>query len=215
MTSHPNCNICKELAGLCAEECGRDYQELVVAKRNVIVSGKNLVVIPSVGPLNNSHVMLVPRIHANSFAELPQREQEEALIILNKLQQHVNKKTGLKLFFFESGAGELTDHSGGCISHAHIHCIAESPDFFNRLTQEVVLTPVLPGDYSGADKKQGYIWFMSSAGKAFVCNKPLLPSQFLRYVYAQGTKSPNIWNWRRHTNFPSIKEVINTYEGIV
>lgn len=208
------CNICKELSGLSAEECGTEYQELVTSGENIIVSGERLAVIPSVGPLSDTHAMLVPFTHVNSFAELSTTDLEEASLLLEKLQQHIQKKIGQKLFFFESGAGELTDHSGGCISHAHIHCIQESSEFFNRLSREVLLTPVKHMDFSSADTKHGYIWFMSSAGETYICNNPLLPSQFLRYIYAQNTNSPSIWNWRRHTNFSSIKEVINIYHGI-
>ncbi|WP_394787195.1 hypothetical protein [Rhodoferax sp.] len=214
MTSQIKCNICKEISGFGAEECGKDYQELVALGENLIILGKHFAVIPSVGPLSNTHVMLVPLTHVNSFAELSTAALEEASLLLEKLQLHVKQKIGRSLFFFESGAGELTDHSGGCITHAHIHCIAESIDFYDRLSREVLLKPVGRMDFSNADKKHGYIWFMSSTGEAYICNNPLLPSQFLRYIYAQSTKIPSIWNWRRHTNFPSIKEVLNIYHGI-
>lgn len=214
MTSKVNCNICKELSGASAEECGSDYQKLVASGANTITSGKYFTVIPSVGPLSKTHVMLVPFAHVNSFAELPTNSLQEASTLLEKLQQHIQEKTGQKLFFFESGAGHLSDHSGGCITHAHIHCIMESPAFLDRLSQEVSPTPVGYMDFSSADTKHGYIWFMSSAKEAYICNKPLLPSQFLRYIYAQNTNSPSVWNWRRHTNFSAIQDVIDTYKGI-
>lgn len=214
MTIPAKCNICKELAGEGAEECGGDYQKLVSSGENIILTGAEFAVVPSVGPLDSTHVMLVPFVHVNSFAELPKATLKEAAELLDSLQRHVYKKTGGKLFFFESGAGELTNQSGGCITHAHIHCIAESPGFFDRLQQEVLLVPAREMDFSGADTKSGYIWFMSSAKEAYICNRPLLPSQFLRYIYAQYTARPSTWNWRRNTNFLEIKKVIDFYKGI-
>lgn len=214
MTLMIDCNICKELSGIGADECGRDYQELIRRGENIILSSSNFAIIPSVGPLSGAHAMLVPLNHINSFAELPPSALHEAAGLLDRMQEHISKKLGKKLFFFESGAGQLASHSGGCITHAHIHCITEAVGFLERLSAEVSLSPTKEMDFSGADLKHGYIWFRSSAGECYVCNRPLLPSQFLRYVYAQCTNSPNIWNWRRHTNFTEVQEVVSAYEGI-
>jgi len=214
MTTKVNCNICKELAGTGADECGRDYQELICRGENIILSSSNFAIIPSIGPLSETHAMVVPFRHVNSFAELPPSALHETANLLGKMQEHIKKKLGKKLFFFESGAGQLTSHSGGCITHAHIHCITESLDFFDRLSVEVSLSPTKEMDFSGADTKHGYIWFRNSAGDSYICNKPLLPSQFLRYMYAQSTNSPSIWNWRRHANFTEVQEVLSAYKGI-
>lgn len=214
METKIDCNICNELSGAGTDECGLDYQELIRLGDNIILSSSNFAIIPSVGPLSRTHAMLVPFKHVNSFAELPTIFLQEAAIFLNRMQEHVRKNLGQNLFFFESGAGKLTSQSGGCITHAHIHCIAESPDFFNRLSAEVSLSPTEDMDFSGADIMHGYIWFKTANKESYICNKPLLPSQFLRFIYAQCTNNPNIWNWRRHTNFAEVKEVISTYKGI-
>lgn len=214
MTPKLDCNICKELAGTGADECGQDYQALIRNGDNRILSSSNFAVIPSVGPLSGTHAMLVPLSHINSFAELPPNSLHEAASLLDRMQEHISKKLGEKLFFFESGAGQLTSHSGGCITHAHIHCITESSDFFDRLSAEVSLSLTEKMNFTGADTKHGYIWFRDSDGDCYICNRPLLPSQFLRYMYAQCTNSPNIWNWRRHTNFTEVKEVVSAYKGI-
>lgn len=209
-----DCNICKELAGIGADECGEDYQKLIQSGDNILFSSNNFVIVPSVGPLNTTHAMLVPLSHRNSFAELSPSALHEAASLLDRMQEHIKNKLGKKLFFFESGAGQLTTHSGGCITHAHIHCITESSHFFDRLSAEVSISPTKEMDFTEADKKHGYIWFRDSSGNCFICNNPLLPSQFLRYVYAQCTNSPNIWNWRRHTNFTKVQEVVSAYKGI-
>ncbi len=214
METKLNCNICNELAGFGAEECGTDYQSLIAEGKNIILSSPHFAVIPSVGPLNKTHAMLVPFRHANSFAELSKSELEEATNLLDRMQDHIRQTLQQELFFFESGAGQLTSHSGGCITHAHIHCVTESADFLTRLDSEVSLSSAKDMDFTNADTKHGYIWFRSSAGKCHIANKPLLPSQFLRYIYAQCTNSPRTWNWRRHTNFAAVREVVSIYKGI-
>jgi diadenosine tetraphosphate (Ap4A) HIT family hydrolase len=214
MTPIHNCNICKELSGSGAAECGEDYQKIIRAGENILLSSAGFTAIPSVGPLGRTHAMVVPNRHVYSFAELDFSEIREASLLLYRMQNHIQRKFGERLFFFESGAGRLTAHSGGCISHAHIHCITESPGFFDRLSSEVLLVPAKEMNFSEADKEHGYIWFRNSEEANFICNRPLLPPQFLRYIYAQCAGSPSIWNWRRHANFTKIQEVISAYKGI-
>lgn len=214
MRSKSNCNLCQEVSGTCSPECGTEYRQLVSSQQNTIFASQNFVVIPSVGPLNNTHVMLVPKTHVNSFGELSKTDIAEGVEILQRLKTHIQEKFGQKLVFFESGAGNLTSHSGGCITHAHIHCVAESLEFERRLTSEVSLKPITPGDYSLTDIQHGYIWFQNGGGSTFICNRPMLPSQFLRYIYAQYGDTSNVWNWRKHINFPLIKDVLEAYRGV-
>jgi diadenosine tetraphosphate (Ap4A) HIT family hydrolase len=209
-----NCNICEEISGSGSNECGHEYQELIRSRQNILLSSPNFAVIPSVGPLHVTHAMIVPLRHVNSFAELSKGEIDEADELLQKLQNHITGRLGAGLLFFESGAGRLIDRSGGCIAHAHIHCVTDSPDFFERISVELPLVATKYMDFTGADTENGYIWFRSSAGNCYISNRPLLPSQFLRYVYAQCSGSPMKWNWRRHTNFTEIREVVALYNGI-
>jgi len=207
------CNLCSEISGEVAQECGPDYANLVAMNKNILFSSENFIVIPSVGPLNNTHVMLVPKKHVNNFAELSTAEIDEGLKILENLNLYVSKKLNHPLFFFESGAGSRVDHSGGCITHAHIHCVAYQADFFNKISEEVNLSAIKAGDYSSADKYLGYIWILNEKLEAYICNNPLLPSQFLRYLYSQCGKEPSSWNWRKNIRPLLIIEVIEIYKN--
>lgn len=57
----------------------------------------------------------------------------------------------------------------------------------------------------------GYVWYSPDESSHFLCNKPLLPSQFLRYIYAETTSAPAQWNWRRHPNAKGVGRVIDNY----
>lgn len=209
-----NCNLCREISGTCAISEAADYRQLVADGKNILLESPNLVAIPSIGPLNNTHVMIVPRRHVNCIAALSQTELNEAMKMVKSLSSHILKKTGNKLVFFESGASERYSHSGGCIAHAHIHCVAGSADFSARIFREIDLIPTSPWDYSTADKKNGYVSFIEEDGTFHLCNNPLLPSQFLRYIYADQTGTLRGWNWRKHPNIEGVLRVIETYRGI-
>jgi hypothetical protein len=155
--------------------------------------------------------MIVPKEHFNCIAALPKPSISEAVSIINKLKNFYQTRYGKKLIFFESGAGSLTDHSGGCIVHAHIHVLTESLAFDKRIREEVKLELSSKQDHSSADKEFGYVWYMNGEGKQYLSNRPLLPSQFLRYLYSSCENISQQWNWRRHPNINGVEEVLVTY----
>ncbi|WP_085598045.1 MULTISPECIES: HIT family protein [unclassified Pseudomonas] len=207
------CNVCQELQGVAVEGCDPRYQVLVNSRQNIIHESADFVVIPSLGPLNDSHVMIVPKAHVNNFSVIHDSKLAQVRAILQALSSYIESKHGRSLVFFESGAGIRANHSGGCIVHAHIHCVYEQEEFERRLFQEVDFKEGGISWYAGADGDLGYVWYMDGKGKAALCNNPQLPSQFLRYVYSMGNGDIRFWNWRRHNNFEGVLKVVDCYKG--
>lgn len=205
------CNICNELNNDIVN-IPSDYVDIVKSKNNIILFSKDLVVLPSFGPLNNSHVMIVPKDHIFNFYSLPQSHTLQVKTLLNKLQNDFFNTYKKKLVFFESGAGVKNNHSGGCIVHAHIHCVVQSEEFERSLFKEVELENV--SDETTFNTQQGYIWYKAADGQEYLKNNPLLPSQFLRYLYMQSSNTPKSWNWRRNIDIVGIRSVIDTYRKI-
>lgn len=205
------CNICNELNNDIVN-IPSDYADIVKSKKNIILSSKDLVVLPSFGPLNNSHIMIVPRDHIFNFYSLSQSHSKQIKALLNKLQKDFFSTYEKNLVFFESGAGANSNHSGGCIVHAHIHCVVQNEEFERSLFKEVELEEV--NDKTTFNVQQGYIWYKAADGKEYLKNNPLLPSQFLRYLYMQSSSTPKSWNWRRNIDIGGIQSVIDTYRKI-
>ncbi|NIF21360.1 HIT domain-containing protein [Candidatus Pantoea multigeneris] len=205
-----SCGICDEINGVSYIE---GYGKIVGDKKNIIAETNDFLIVPSVGPLNNSHVMLITKHHVNSFASIDRGIRDEARKTLRKLNEFMFKKTGRPLIFFESGAGKNIDHSGGCIFHAHIHCVYHSPEFENSLKKEINFTKI-EDPRLNFDTRNGYVWYMNNNYNEFICNNPLLPSQFLRYLYSNSNSIQGNWNWRRDNNISGIMKVIENYENL-
>ncbi|MDP4557290.1 hypothetical protein Q9247_06320 [Halomonas meridiana] len=205
------CNICSELNDDMVN-IPSDYANIVKSKRNIILSSKDLVVLPSFGPLNNSHVMIVPRDHFFNFYSLSRDCSKQVEFLLDKLKEGFFNSFEEDLVFFESGAGANSNHSGGCIVHAHIHCVVQSKEFERSLFKEVELEEI--NDKTTFDVQKGYIWYKAADGKEYLKNNPLLPSQFLRYLYMQSSSTPASWNWRRNIDVGGMQSVIDTYRKI-
>lgn len=209
-----NCNICDELSGQDFSSHGPEYKAIVQSRKNILASTKNFHVLPSIGPLHRSHVMIVPKVHCNSFGQLPFALNLEKLELVNCIRAYFSSLFDHQLIFFESGAGRLINHSGGCIFHAHIHAVVENSAFHERLLREVKLIPTDSFTTSDMNLELGYIWYMDANKSEYLCNNPMLPSQFLRYTYAQSTEVETLWNWRRHANISGVLNVLETYKHL-
>lgn len=208
------CGICEELKMAAFTAGDARYQALIQSRKNIICESEDFVVLPSLGPLNDSHVMIVPKQHVNSFSVISVPQLDQVKKIVRVLSSYIARKHSKRLVFFESGAGSLSSHSGGCIIHAHIHCVYESEEFQHRLFEEVDFTDGGDGWFEKSNSEQGYVWYMGGDEAAFICNDPQLPSQFLRYVYAIAAGDARFWNWRRHNNFEGVLQVIDNYSGV-
>jgi len=210
------CNICRELSSTPVTDFGNDYAEIVLSKDNLIYESQNLVVIPSLGPLNYSHVMVVPKKHLNSFAEVGIEVLNELDLVKDKIREYGKRVLNCEYVFFESGAGTLTNHAGGCIVHAHLHALSFCSEFNARISEEIKLSPVDAKEfYKKADINVGYVLYINAEDDWFLCNNPLLPSQFLRYLYAQCNNVEAYWNWRRHVNIGGVKDVIARFSRFI
>lgn len=209
-----SCNLCLEVSGNSADFFDEAYKTLVASKKNILLETKNFILLPSVGPLNDTHLMIVPKRHIMNFASLTDSELAESKTIMEDLNDRFSRLYESSLIFFESGAGNLTNHSGGCIDHAHIHCLLESQDFEVKLFSEISLLEVESPGYLNADIDLGYIWYKNSAEEVYLCNNPLLPSQFLRFLYAGASSNETLWNWRKNSNSKSVIDVLEKYNPL-
>jgi ATP adenylyltransferase len=206
-----SCGICQEIQGRLPSEVCEGYFDLIRSNRNILFETRRLLVLPSVGPLNPSHVMVVPKKHVNSLAEAGSDYAQELSLAMEAIREHGAKRLQKRVVFFESGTGKLVSHSGGCIVHAHLHAVTESEGF----QAETPMTRVGRGDFFGkADLDGGYVLYVSAQGEYFLSNAPKLPSQFLRYLYSQCENTERLWNWRRHHNIEGVRKVVATFEGL-
>jgi len=207
------CNICNELSYRSALPDDSRYTSIVRSGHTRIAETEHLVVLPSVGPIDSCHAMIAPRKHINSFAQLPSNISNSVRLLMRQMRDFVKKEHSKELVFFESGAGTLSGHAGGCIIHAHIHAVSYCKDFEERLFGEVAMQLQLADEsLTSADTKFGYVWYMDPDEREYICNRPMLPSQFLRYLYTQTCSNERMWNWRRHPNVDGIFDVLRNYQ---
>lgn len=105
-----NCFLCKVVKG-CPDK-----------PEHILYESENFIVLPGLGAFFDGYVMIVPKEHVMSFAELSKEEYEEFLQVLNDMRFILESVYQKKIFVFECSSGR---NGGGkhetSIVHAHIH----------------------------------------------------------------------------------------------
>src|SRR6185436_20601266 len=77
----------------------------------IVRQSPHCVALPSVAPLGPGHVLVLPRSHVRSMAQLPRELMPEFLAMASDCADIIAKRFGAPLFF-EHGVGRTDE--GGC-----------------------------------------------------------------------------------------------------
>jgi diadenosine tetraphosphate (Ap4A) HIT family hydrolase len=157
------------------------------------------VIAPTRGPLNNGHLLWLPREHITALGQVSDDARPEALAALRGVRDLVEARFGPTISFEHGTSGAPT--AGGCgIDHAHVH--------FVPLTVQLDGLPPVPGaswkllgqnwfDELRALSSQGipYVYFEAPSGARYLTGARGLPSQYVRRWIA-GRLGRAQWDWR-------------------
>jgi diadenosine tetraphosphate (Ap4A) HIT family hydrolase len=210
------CQICNELTGNIDHHNCVEYTQLASVRKTVIATSEHFSVIPSIGALNKSHVLIVPNEHYLSFSSISIRHVNELSVLKEIIRKYNVDHANKKIIFFEHGTGTLNNNSGACIEHAHLHGIWEQKHFSATLFEEVVMRNY--EQYSdlanNADKMQGYIYFEDSDRKYWLANNPDTPSQYFRFLYSKMAGITSSWNWKILPRIDTVNDVLVYYNDL-
>lgn len=211
---NPKCSICNEVKGLASGVPWASYSRIVESGAHVVAESDAFIVVPSVGALNETHVLIVPRRHVNNIASLSQSEFKELKWIKASLVTFGKDTLEKKLIFFEHGAGTEVDSSGSCVEHAHLHVIAAVSGLRELLEEHrhFVNLPSFEAVAEVANTKQGYAILQDQDDSVAIANVPNMAPQLFRRLYSQIQKSPDVWNWRIDPRLDEMRRVIAKYE---
>ena len=88
--------------------------------REIIFESESTFSIYDKFPVNNGHVLIIPKRHCQSYFELTFQEQMDCLQVLNKSKELVNRKYNPDAFNIGINVGEI---AGQTVPHVHIHLI--------------------------------------------------------------------------------------------
>ena len=184
----------------------RNYGSRIITQTN------NFIVLPSLGPLMEGHVLIVPREHRLGMSGIPEAQYDELEEIFREVSIKITEEYGASLFF-EHGDISREKKAGSCIQHAHFHVLPTDLEIANYLENRLERREIkkLVELRDQAEKQEPYL-FLEEKGERYVFTVPdVLPSQYLRQVIAVQLETPERWDWRTS---PNIEEMLRTRERL-
>ncbi len=189
-----SCDFCMEF--------GNSAQASAGASKRPAWMSKSLVVAPTVGPLRQGHMLLLPIEHVTSLGRVTVPTARELLTVIDEVKSLLKERFGSIISFEHGTTGE--ERAGGCgIDHAHVH--------FLPLPTEIEGLPPVPGAAWAAlggnwledlqrlsAEGQPYVYFETQSRGRYVTTATSLPSQFMRRWVAEQI-GLTTWDWREST----------------
>ncbi|MBP2340152.1 diadenosine tetraphosphate (Ap4A) HIT family hydrolase [Saccharothrix coeruleofusca] len=122
MTSTVHCtgaDFCEEISGAVDTSFNRFYQGAPPSRR--VHSTRRFELLADMSPLTVGHLLLLPRKHYLSFAQVLVEHPEETEELLDRVIR-IYRETFREPLVMEHGSSQ-GQHSHACITHAHLHLL--------------------------------------------------------------------------------------------
>jgi ATP adenylyltransferase len=189
------CILCEEITG------PRPLSGRVFGIRSKpIVESPNFVVVPDIRPIVAGHSLLITKDHFVSFAALPDCYRDEFNLIRDRAVSKLAGRHRTAPFVFEHGPAAHGFHSGGCVSHAHLHLIPVQAPVLTLL-EESIDGQIRRGAgeifSTLSSVRSSYLYYGSRDGDDYIVDefKSPVPCQFIRRALAAHLGIHD-WNWK-------------------
>lgn len=205
------CHLCAQIAGRSEEDLLQQTVGGPEYVRRVVLETPELAVIPSLGPLVDGHVLVVPKIHARSFAQL---QIEPAIVeaFLSRAKTTIANAFGSRVQVFEHGTGANSAQPACSVEHAHVHIVPCAVEFddppvagyeWETMRNEAALRELVgDGEYLRVGTASG--WSIARGAEGF-------PSQLLRRVLSEAIEAEEAtdWDWRANPRPDSVRRTFS------
>lgn len=217
------CTFCAELLGLLENS---NYGKLTaqVGAGRILWRNDEFALVPSLGPLLEGHLLLIPTHHVFSFATLSETALSRTEELIESIGRFFNKRQD-PMLVFEHGAITLDDsefekrlkraQSGACTDHAHVHLlrgisahqVISNIDkmHIHKSKSHIKSLRELP---EKADKDMAYITIDDADTQGwhlYLLEK--VPRQFMRRVVAS-IIGLDAWDWYECPNIELVQKAV-------
>lgn len=197
----------------CACAFCEEFDRHPALPNRVMWEGNGLVLLPSMGSFTPGYLLLMPRSHVRSFAELPAHRLKAALAIAEQVRMVIAKRFGPTIIA-EHGPGTMDASSSACCDHAHWHLIP-SEVFAVATTYHGVggsPVPLRNGLHLRRWAGRPYIFLSPLPGVSWIWpHSSVFPSQFVRRVSASVQGLEEFYDWGV---FPFTENMLVTRERL-
>jgi len=188
------CEFCDEFAGGSRNAFAVRYGDELPCR--AVLETDQVTVLPTLGHFVKGYLLLVPKVHYCTLADMPSSAIRAVEDLKKSLVQSLRPRYG-PFILFEHGARTVT--SGGCgIYHAHLHALPlKAGGVLDKLQDQFPHRPIESMlDLRDVERDRSYLYYEESAGHSWLFFPKVLPSQYLRRLVAESAGITQ-WDWRR------------------
>ena len=195
-TATETCCICEEIrTGKMAENLIKRYG----FENRLFEEHPEFIVIPSISPLSEGHMLVFPKHHVQSMSQVPLEVREPLVTILNGLWRRLTKRYG-DSYVFEHGVVNSDQMACG-IDHAHIHVVPVAESHLTRVHTRIAsgFPSIICGTVSQVlfEHKHDcpYLMYGNDLSSVHLSPSHQIPSQYVRKLIAEELES-GTWDWK-------------------
>lgn len=212
----------QEICSFCAEvgtaQGANLYYEMGICERGsreyILDETSSFVVMPCVGALVDTYVLVVSKRHVLSTGWLLDAERDELRELLNRWSARISEAGSLPVIF-EHGSYSFRDKGGACYDHCHVHVVGADrtpSSFIAQVGEDVELMPSpawLESAKQAIQKGERSYLAVSSSGGDFIGNSSAARSQFFRRHLAQWLGAEDgSWDWLVYPETTRVRAMI-------
>ena len=192
--SKKDCAYCRHM--------GRKPGEFKYGYNRTVYESENFIVLPTVGEFIKGYLLIIPKEHIMSLAELPSELKDEFLEVYNDVITMLKLTYDIDEFLvWENGTGNGgLGKAKSSIVHAHVH-VAPSKLVFEDI-KKASSFPFTKISYNEIFSYGNHSYLLvqgSSTNEWFINDNPdlYIPRQYVRQLVAQEYNlTGDTWNWR-------------------
>ncbi len=173
------------------------FTEIYGKTQRFVFVDRNFYVMPTIGQLFTGSLLIIPKDHYCSYAEIPQELLPKLKLIIDHFDNRL-KHFG-KAILFEHGTTPKI--GGGCgIYHAHIHMVPAP----STIPPEFILGPIFNSNLTLEEalrigkKKQEYLLYRDIQKNFYIASMSRrLQSQYFRKKLHEFFNLQSTWDWRK------------------
>lgn len=176
--------------------------------------------VPSLGCLAEGHVLLIPKTHVLSIANLSTSMFEEMLDLKQTIAKRLLECTGKECICFEHGITIARAAGANSVNHLHLHMVPCEKELWPSIAQqstinESIYFPRFQELYSHLKRYMplSYLLFQDTDGSVhYIANASSYPSQFFRIQIAKCIGITE-WDWQKDYNEDNVIRTLQLFRS--
>lgn len=184
----------------------------------VVTTAPGFIVVPSLGPLNDGHILLVSTDHVACWRDANRDLRARALEAALYLADRVSEAFHCPILVFENGVARTrTQSDDSCIDHLHIHILPLSETQIQAVVASLPTEDMIKPENVvevHLDASLDYIIVGRAGERMKVLQAKSIERQLVRRQIASLLGSPDRWNWRDFPQLDRVHKMVSALRAI-